>query len=1556
MPNRQNSHKPSRSQRLLKPFMKGVFRSMWWFNGQRRREGRAAAGFVFPTTLLLVLMVLLTASALTFRTFSRSTQVISQREQLGIYNSATPAIDRAKAKLEFLFQQDSRLLGVPSSDFLANMMLPMADRIPDTAGTNLIELNGLTDPYTLPGETRLDVNGDDRLDNAWAFDADVNGDGTIQTGETAAYSILVDHEVRDADDNIVAELSDVADDAKADALVTRTGPLATTQAISTCGNNNVVVEEGWNRVDTGSSADIQKNFQITAFVSNNRNDVGQAFESLEFQQSRIASTLNKWGAWFRYDLGVFPGADFKWNGAMHTDGSLFVANDIASYMLTSHNSCLYNDTSSEITLGEVTYADGTTFQGQAVKGRIRQNDYDGNDVEFHLFNGEGVAPTLDTLLTNGVDSVDGGAPADVAMNPITLFLRDRSEHVVAKGTAGGWDRPAAWEDSDFVQTGRIRNAPEERPFVDDFYRADNRWGPKPRYDISDDDLSLEGGNVDYDTADADDNTVGDPIAPGTGPSDPVTDIFNRLTQPTGEDGGLDGYWERQAIRSGLRVIVGERLELGNADGWGYDPTGGVASTGGVNAEPLYPARAPINTPAAANNLFTGGNLPGANEYRQHRSLRDNLAAVQGMVVYHYEVDNGTFPVACMAVTAHPGTSETVVNSRTFNNYPGGALATDFLTGNGTNGWEFSYPNDATNGFATAANFEARYNDTTSALRIALSNLAYFAGDPDGGAPSFQPLQDTFVHPFPYLSMWGDFSALRRIIEGDAGANYAALSPADRATLHSTACTLSMLADNLDTVEGEYVADDNYTDLAADLLLVVGTAANQIDPATAAINTTPPDEWIRLADANTPATDAEIARMQLAAERWQVRRDRTFGFATGQGLAAAAVTIAGYSQQTGVFTLAAADATPTYPAGNYSVSCDPNEFIANKGVAGVDQALTLALALCPKPANTASSNQEKAVKYPSLYYLFPRANHGQIANSGTTGINSTAQPAGEEYIDATAAGAGTITDYIVNSPDATGGDFFTALEPNTIAGAPKATNFGDWTLPTSAGTTLTPVNVDTAAETFAINVGAAARNLTMLDKGIFNAREQMAVRVLDIDIDKIVERRGGVAANDYWLPSKPDDPDIDTDFATEGILYAAREDAVREDEIVRPANGSASDCDGLNGTTFRIAAEANCRMSVLPGTTIQDPPLQANDVSIKPVDFAPDPDRRAHGFRFRTSSGNPADFSGGDPAAGRQNGMTFVSDNTAYIQGNFNLHSNNGAVGGILEEFEETIQNIDFNEANFYGGRTTVEDDFANLAADHWRPVEVLTDALTVLAANFPDGAIDDAFQEGNHTDSSFAMLNRPRDDGDWLREDGTGDDPVPVWVDRNGTFYLDDGADGWEEYFVGLTDGGDFITMGERGDREANQPPAQTSYVNATFVGGITPERPNDSYGGLHNYPRFFQYWRDSNADLFSNGAFIQLNFSTSASGPYDQDAWEPGTATVADEWFYHYLAPERRWGFDVGLLFNPPGPAARRFSQLGRARSEYYRELPSDDPYVNNLRCAEDGSDNQIFPNLCNN
>jgi hypothetical protein len=154
--------------------------------------------------------------------------------------------------------------------------------------------------------------------------------------------------------------------------------------------------------------------------------------------------------------------------------------------------------------------------------------------------------------------------------------------------------------------------------------------------------------------------------------------------------------------------------------------------------------------------------------------------------------------------------------------------------------------------------------------------------------------------------------------------------------------------------------------------------------------------------------------------------------------------------------------------------------------------------------------------------------------------------------------------------------------------------------------------------------------------------------------------------------------------------------------------------------------------------------------------------------------------------------------------------------------------------------------------------------------------------------------------------------------------------------------------------------------VNAVFVSGIVPNRPRQVYGGLHNYPRFLEYWRQGTTpvDVTIAGAFIQLNFSTASTAPYEQVAWESGEdpndttkfPTTSNAFIEYYQPPNRRWGYDVGLLYVPPAPAARRFVTFGAPRSEYYRELPADDPYVVNLRCAKNANGDLVFPdnNVC--
>jgi hypothetical protein len=123
------------------------------------------------------------------------------------------------------------------------------------------------------------------------------------------------------------------------------------------------------------------------------------------------------------------------------------------------------------------------------------------------------------------------------------------------------------------------------------------------------------------------------------------------------------------------------------------------------------------------------------------------------------------------------------------------------------------------------------------------------------------------------------------------------------------------------------------------------------------------------------------------------------------------------------------------------------------------------------------------------------------------------------------------------------------------------------------------------------------------------------------------------------------------------------------------------------------------------------------------------------------------------------------------------------------------------------------------------------------------------------------------------------------------------------------------------------------------IIQGIIPSRRNQIYGGLNNFPRFLENWDD---DLYISGSLLQLNFSNYATGAFDQDSWEPGLTSETDSAINHYQPPDRNFGYDVALQYSPAGPISQRFSTRSNLRSEFYRELAIDDPYIENLRCAQ--------------
>ncbi|MBD2428802.1 hypothetical protein [Phormidium sp. FACHB-1136] len=666
---------------------------------------------------------------------------------------------------------------------------------------------------------------------------------------------------------------------------------------------------------------------------------------------------------------------------------------------------------------------------------------------------------------------------------------------------------------------------------------------------------------------------------------------------------------------------------------------------------------------------------------------------------------------------------------------------------------------------------------------------------------------------------------------------------------------------------------------------------------------------------------------------------------------------------------------------YATGCDPNIFsgLVAGGTGGQSRVAIGGLIGCSE-----RNSLVYPIRFPSLYYLFPTVNHDH------NGTGTHAQPATEEYVanayvksvnpdqDATTppASASTYTYRVVGTDPVKG--------VSEIAAVPRKADLTDWVLPVASNVSLlTTTTID--ASPFRINRAArqsdgttvsvtAAADVAILDKGLFDGREQLAIRVADLNMAVLTSTNvPGVTPVEKWIPDTQCIPSatVDCNLSSEGIVYAFREDAVREDEIVRPKNANALISGNTNNNCLNIANITldNCLMKV---TTPQDPPLTAAGISLKPVDYVADPDRRPHGFRLR----NGSDMSNGKT---RKVGMTFVTDNSVYIMGDFNLHSTAGTTATLIEEFTEKLGDAAWvtgtpgtGQVRFYGpppldptgpGRKTLDTNFARPTLDTWRPVEILSDAFTILSNDFLDGSVQDTFTmpwptSGGPvaTNTSYMNQSRPTTAQNVRREDGTSSSAAaasPVWIDRNGSAWV--GSNRVEAITTLVW----RILTDTDNDRRRNlQAVSAPVRVNAVLIGGVVPSRTNQGYGGLPNFPRTIQSW--ANQALIINGSFLQLNFSTASNGPFEHDAWEPGatpdddsgtTANGPQTRGLGYYSPSlRRWGYDPALLYYPPAAASRRFASVGNLRSEYFRDLPADDPYVQLLRCAEDGSGNKIF------
>jgi hypothetical protein len=370
-----------------------------------RRARLPVAGFVLPTVTMVLLVVILLTVAITLRSFDRANVARNVRVNQQVLAAATPALDRAKAKIQFMLREDpQRPTATPSDAELYRIM--------SFDG----KTGGSTDPdlYTFGDEERLILRADldggginpnsdpkgplvigvkdnEAINTAWRYAVDTNNNGKVDT--YTLYGIYFRTPQRDAGsgDFVRARKS----------LEARTPPMSLTgllrpECAAAAGTSaSLVGNSGWYKVD----ARLKKSFfvyTVNVPITENPPAKGEIFQgtpsisALEYQQDQSRIPLSNNAVVYKDDLDISPGVPLNLNGRIVTNSNFLVSsmsgdNGIKLHLVSSQNSCFYDQENSKIVVA------GNVVNGNADKGEAKP-------VEVHLFqkNGQDQGQVINT--------------------------------------------------------------------------------------------------------------------------------------------------------------------------------------------------------------------------------------------------------------------------------------------------------------------------------------------------------------------------------------------------------------------------------------------------------------------------------------------------------------------------------------------------------------------------------------------------------------------------------------------------------------------------------------------------------------------------------------------------------------------------------------------------------------------------------------------------------------------------------------------------------------------------------------------------------------------------------------------------------------------------------------------------------------------------------------------------------------------------------------------------------------------------------------------------------
>jgi len=376
-----------------------------------RRPDWVNSGFVLPTVAMVALVVVLLTTAILFRAFDRSKNASNVRVNQVTLNAATPAIDRAKAKLDKLFSTKGGLPADTPSDSL----------IYSTLVTHVNDYTfGDETPLKLPVPPGTDISGNTSialtkgLKTAWMFPVDTKNQGKFDS--YVIYGIYFTNPPLNSNNSQFARARNP--------LEARTLPMTNGSNGSNCPGSqgtiaSLVGSNGWIKVNNKRKKSFfvyVATVPITSVPSANSGKYqtykgNKGFSALEYQQDRTQLAPTPDAVNYEGDLEINPGPTLRLNGRIVTNSNLILGNTqnnpLRFYQVSSPYSCFYEEEYSQMRIG------GNVVNGDYVN--LTPND---SKHTIDLFQGKNASPNpvdIDSRYTPPNASVTD-APPLVAYN------------------------------------------------------------------------------------------------------------------------------------------------------------------------------------------------------------------------------------------------------------------------------------------------------------------------------------------------------------------------------------------------------------------------------------------------------------------------------------------------------------------------------------------------------------------------------------------------------------------------------------------------------------------------------------------------------------------------------------------------------------------------------------------------------------------------------------------------------------------------------------------------------------------------------------------------------------------------------------------------------------------------------------------------------------------------------------------------------------------------------------------------------------------------------------